>query len=185
MKPVNGFEFIAGCIALDFVDTLGERAGRGRERLEDENALAAWLGQAELAPAGVGFSANDLAIARYVREAIYRCTTSIIDGRAPPGDDVTFLNLTASRMPLRPCLQNGVLVRVGDQPLNAAMSVLSEDALGLLVVPRRDRLRRCPECAMVFEDTSRPRKRRWCSSASGCGNRAKVRAHRARRDTET
>lgn len=185
MKTAAQFEFIAGCLALDYVDTFGGRAGEGRERLANPPALAAWVMHARLLPSLVDFSPAELAIARTLREGIYRCAVAVIDGSALPMDDVELLNASASKMPLRPRLQQGEIVRGGEHPLEAVLSVLAEDALGLLTLPRRERLRRCPECAMLFEDTSRPGKRRWCSSASGCGNRAKVRAHRARRDTET
>ena len=47
---------------------------------------------------------------------------------------------------------------------------------------RPTRLSRCSadDCALVFYDSSRGGTRRWCSMQR-CGNRAKVRAHRARR----
>lgn len=43
-----------------------------------------------------------------------------------------------------------------------------------------DRLKVCPACGKAFIDQSKTRSRRWCSM-SGCGNRAKVAAHRERR----
>ncbi|NEE48667.1 CGNR zinc finger domain-containing protein, partial [Streptomyces sp. SID8455] len=39
------------------------------------------------------------------------------------------------------------------------------------------------DCRLLFVDTSRPGKRRWCSMER-CGNRHKVRAHRARLTTD-
>ena len=47
------------------------------------------------------------------------------------------------------------------------------------------RIRTCaaPGCAGVFLDTSRSGTRRWCDMAR-CGNRTKVRAHRARTRAE-
>ncbi|WP_031259162.1 CGNR zinc finger domain-containing protein, partial [Curtobacterium flaccumfaciens] len=47
---------------------------------------------------------------------------------------------------------------------------------------RPTRLSRCSaeDCGLVFYDSSRGGTRRWCSMQR-CGNRAKVRAHRARR----
>jgi predicted RNA-binding Zn ribbon-like protein len=43
------------------------------------------------------------------------------------------------------------------------------------------RIRHCEasDCGLVFFDVSRAGTRRWCSMQT-CGNRAKVRAHRAR-----
>jgi predicted RNA-binding Zn ribbon-like protein len=42
-----------------------------------------------------------------------------------------------------------------------------------------DRLKRCAECERFFLDGTRSRTQRWCSPS--CGDRARVRAHRARR----
>jgi predicted RNA-binding Zn ribbon-like protein len=42
-----------------------------------------------------------------------------------------------------------------------------------------DRLKRCEECRRFFLDSTRSRTQRWCMPQ--CGDRARVRAHRARR----
>ena len=42
-----------------------------------------------------------------------------------------------------------------------------------------DRLKRCEECGRFFLDSTRSRTRRWCTSQ--CGDRKRVRSHRARR----
>ena len=42
-----------------------------------------------------------------------------------------------------------------------------------------DRLKRCEECGTFFLDATRSRTQRWCGER--CGDRARVRAHRARR----
>jgi predicted RNA-binding Zn ribbon-like protein len=41
-----------------------------------------------------------------------------------------------------------------------------------------DRLKRCEECGRYFLDSTRSRTQRWCTPQ--CGDRARVRAHRAR-----
>lgn len=53
---------------------------------------------------------------------------------------------------------------------SAAMLLASDD---------RHRLKCCDGCERLFIDRSRNRSRRWCEM-EGCGNRAKVRRHRAR-----
>lgn len=177
-----GSEFIAGGPALNFVDTFGNRGGEGRERLIDIVALGEWLTQAKLSGASPFVLADThLDDARSLREAIFRCCLCVIDNRPMGREDVDLLNHAATQMPLRPQLRDGNLLLVGANPLKAALSVLAEDALNLIASPRSARIRQCPGCAMVFEDTSRPGRRQWCSSSSGCGNRAKVRALRARR----
>jgi predicted RNA-binding Zn ribbon-like protein len=66
-------------------------------------------------------------------------------------------------------------VRVGQ-----ALSTLARGAVELLDAANAERIRECDadDCAMVFYDESRSNNRRWCSMAR-CGNRAKVRKHRA------
>jgi predicted RNA-binding Zn ribbon-like protein len=64
----------------------------------------------------------------------------------------------------------------------ALVSVVARDAVDLLTDPAaRDRLRRCEgeRCSRVYLDTSRGRRRRWCSSER-CGNRERVARHRRR-----
>jgi len=179
--------FIAGTPALDFVDTYRSRAGVGRERLPDPAALVAWLNEAGLWAANAPRTASpaQLLAAHALREAIHRCALSAIASAPFAGDDLARLNDAARHPPPRPCFRGGQLVQVSASPVEAALSRLAEDALVLLASPRRARIRRCPGCAMVFEDTSRPGSRQWCSSSQGCGNRAKVRAHRARRTRDT
>ncbi|CAM5478154.1 hypothetical protein STENM327S_08341 [Streptomyces tendae] len=62
------------------------------------------------------------------------------------------------------------------------LSTVARDAIELLTGPHADRVRECGahNCYLLFVDTSRPGRRRWCAMEH-CGNREKVRAHRARR----
>lgn len=65
----------------------------------------------------------------------------------------------------------------GGQILGAAEA----EAINLIGGSATDRLRECAasDCYLLFFDTSRPGNRRWCSMQR-CGNRHKVRKHRAR-----
>ncbi|AUH35363.1 hypothetical protein CUV01_10410 [Paracoccus tegillarcae] len=69
---------------------------------------------------------------------------------------------------------------LADRPLDALMVDVATDAISLLGTTRKDRLRRCPGCNMLFFDGSPPGRRKWCSSTAGCGNRQKIRKHRQR-----
>lgn len=185
MNITHPFEFIAGSPALCLVDTLGDRGGKGNERLPDPGALDAWLSAAGLsAGSGCVASQKNLKEARALREAIHRCGLAVIVGEELPAADLALVNRAAAVMPLRPQLVDGRIVLHAGEPVGAALSHLAADALTLFVDPLRQRLRQCPECRMMFLDTSRPGKRLWCSSAQGCGNRAKVRKFRARQAAE-
>ncbi|WP_206189370.1 CGNR zinc finger domain-containing protein, partial [Streptomyces prasinus] len=85
--------------------------------------------------------------------------------RAVPGDD-------------------GALVRRLEVPPGCAalLAVIARDAVDLLTDPlARACLRQCEgdSCPIVYLDTSRGRRRRWCSSEV-CGNRERVARHRRR-----
>lgn len=181
MTSQREFDFVAGSTALSFVDTLGDRGGDGRERLQSPAALVRWLRAAGLAAEGLAEpTAEQLADARSLREAIYRTGLHGMSGQALDPNDLAILNAAALRPPLRPQWRGDALVTKAERPLEAALSTLAGEALTLFASPLARRIRICPGCAMMFVDQSRPGRRRWCSSASGCGNRAKVERHRAK-----
>jgi predicted RNA-binding Zn ribbon-like protein len=76
-------------------------------------------------------------------------------------------------------LLDGGAARVAGGDATAALSTLARDAIDLFGGPLAGRVRECAadNCGLLFVDTSRPGRRRWCSMER-CGNRAKVRAYR-------
>lgn len=180
MPDREHFPFVAGCLSLCFVDTLGGRAGTRVERIGDAGSFAAWLGAAGLLPdAGAQPDAGDAEEARALREAIYRAARGAMQGRGVEATDAERINAAALSSPPRPQLASSGTCLVATSPVSAALSAIAADAID--AIGRPERLRECPDCRMLFLDTSRPGRRRWCSSTAGCGNRAKVRNHRARR----
>ena len=179
MPAAGPFPFIAGCLSLCFVDTLGGRGGAPVERIGDRENFARWLLAAGLAPADVLPTQTDIEDAWALREAIYRAARAVMLSGAPAEADIARINDAALAAPPRPQFSASGMRFVADAPVAAAFSAIAADAIATLGKPGR--LRECPECRMLCLDTSRPGRRRWCSSAAGCGNRAKVRNHRARK----
>ncbi|MBL0803339.1 CGNR zinc finger domain-containing protein, partial [Streptomyces albidoflavus] len=71
----------------------------------------------------------------------------------------------------------------GDPDCQALLGAVARDAVELLTDPgARALLRRCAgqDCPLVYLDTSRGRRRRWCSGET-CGNRERVARHRRSR----
>jgi len=66
------------------------------------------------------------------------------------------------------------------EPLRA-LAPIARSAADLIAQGRGALVRKCanPRCVLYFRDTSRTRRRRWCSMAV-CGNRMKVAAHTRR-----
>jgi len=174
------FPFIAGAISLCFVDTVSGRGTRNVERLKTSDDLSRWFGESKVIHGlEVCVTETELNEARYLREAIHDWSDLLI-GEASPGPHlVALVNSAAGQAPPRPHFENGALQFRAANPFRAALSAVAEDALTIFAL-QPSSVRKCPECRMVFLDTSRPGRRIWCSSSTNCGNRLRVRAFRAR-----
>ena len=131
-------------------------------------------------------SANDLAEANRLREAIWQCADARVDGVPLPREHVREINHFASRPPLVPQIGlDGKHRWVEPVAYRQVLSIVARDAVDLYTAPTADRIRRCrgTNCSLIFVDKSRPGKRRWCSM-DRCGNRAKVNAFRYRATKE-
>lgn len=170
------WHFDAGADSLDFAHT----GALGAESLHSARDLDAWL--ADRFPGLAPASERDLVDALHLRAAIAMLATAVADGRDLAADDIDTLNLFAALPDVPPALDGGRRQPgAGRLRVAQALSSLARDAITVLQTGS-GRLRRCAadDCRMLFRDESRTRSRRWCSMAR-CGNRAKVRAHRARR----
>lgn len=124
---------------------------------------------------------NDLADARALRAAIERLSVAAADRATFAPEDVDTINLFGATPDIPPALDGGRRqAGTGRIRTGQALSALARDAITILAV-EPERIRRCDadDCRRVFRDESRTVNRRWCSMQR-CGNRAKVRAHRAR-----
>lgn len=180
----KSFEFVAGCISLDFVDTVASREGTPIDLLEKPTRLLEWISQSGLIVDGLlDLSPQQLARAKRLREAIYRCAAACAQNGTAETNDVLIINTEAAKPDLRPQLaEGGAIHHHAKDPLNAVLATIAGDAVLTLASDAAARIKRCPECRMLFRDNTRRQNRRWCSSATGCGNRAKVRRHRAAKE---
>ncbi|WP_317231307.1 CGNR zinc finger domain-containing protein, partial [Clavibacter sp. MX14-G9D] len=142
-------------------------------------ALGAWLGE-HLAAVSEP-TERDLADARTLRQAVGDIASALADGGEPAPRDVDVLNLYAATPDLPPALGGGS--RQAGRALARPAQALATAARDAVVVfgAGSERIRRCSaeDCTVLYLDTTRSGTRRWCSMRR-CGNRAKVRAHRAR-----
>ncbi|MBB1251642.1 CGNR zinc finger domain-containing protein [Rhizobium sp. G21] len=186
---------MAGDPALDFVNTLHWRDDCEVDFLPDYRALVEWSVPAALLSAGECQTLLDCASAspdkadEAHRQAIMLRTAwrNTLDnvvgnpGRRMESDDLRreLVQIFAISERLMQVEQDGnhktadflalPLVRIGIAVASLAM------------IPAGRRIGRCEgdPCGGYFIDSSRTKPRRWCSMDS-CGNRAKVRGHRAR-----
>jgi predicted RNA-binding Zn ribbon-like protein len=108
-----------------------------------------------------------------------------MDGERVGGDARQALNDAAAHPPLTPRLEGDTMTwTTGPSPGTALLSSLARDAIAIFGGEDARRLRACasPTCALIFLDTSRPGRRRWCSS-TGCGGAARAAVYRRRQST--
>lgn len=181
--------WLGGSPAVDLVNTLRERWRRRVECLVDGADLAEWLTRAGLLAGDAAPPAATPAAlerARALREAVDGALCAAVGRRPPAGPDIATIDAALALAPrpgLRPGVAGAELVqRPRADPVDAALGALALDAARILGTGLRDRLRICAadDCSARFLDSSPAGRRRWCSMA-GCGNRNKVRRHRARR----
>lgn len=184
------WRFDSGRVCLDLVATAQGAQGRaGREPLADAGGLERWLAGAGLAPAGTRLAGVDGRwVDRFVE--LRDCVDLLVrdgadDDRAEHALDV--VNACARCAPPGIRAVRGedgalVLAAYASPECAALLAVVARDAVELLTDPvARSRLRQCEgdNCRRMYLDTSRGRRRRWCSSEV-CGNRERVARHRRR-----
>ena len=172
--------FDSGALPLDFAYTGAMGDNPAWEILHTADDLAAWLDgrfPELLTPAGD----RDLVDGRALRDAIARSAMAASRAEAPDAADVDIINLFAATPDIPPALAGGSRQagRSKARP-GQALSAMAREAVELFTPEQRERIRLCAadDCGLVFYDESRSNNRRWCSMKR-CGNRAKVRTHRA------
>lgn len=183
--PKGGsFWFDAGAVCLDFAHTGGEGRYAVFETLHEPADLAEWLAQPPLSVAlAAGVNGRELLAAKKLRQAIWDAAHARAAGRSLPEAAIETINRAACVAPLAPELAPGGSAVGWAPPVRVAqvLSTMAREMIALLSGPLAERIRECASdnCPLVFVDSSRPGARRWCSMER-CGNRHKIRAHRAR-----
>jgi predicted RNA-binding Zn ribbon-like protein len=177
--------FISGRLSLDFAHSGGEGRFAAFERLCNPDDLSHWLALSGLHLTGLTASPADLADARILRAAVWDAANAIRTGASPPPADVVILNRFAAIRPLAPVLAQDGTTMTWALPdgISSAFSAIARDAIDLVARQTEARIKQCenPTCPLLFVDTSRARRRRWCSMER-CGNMTKVARHRSKVD---
>ncbi|MFF2201767.1 CGNR zinc finger domain-containing protein [Streptomyces sp. NPDC058145] len=182
----NEPRFDAGRICLDLLATT-----HPAERLGAVESLRAWIAGAGLVPPGTPLEHADASWPARFREL--RADVGQLLRGAGAADPRPYdgalgrLNEAARAALPAPCAvrrADGALVRELARAPECAelLALVARDAVELLTDPvARAAVRECEgdHCPLVYLDTSRGRRRRWCSSEV-CGNRERVARHRRR-----
>ena len=200
------FDLSGGAVSLDFVNTLGNRAGP--EPLEEHLAsyrdlvdFARQAGTLSDSAARLLQAAGDarpeeagpvLERALALREALYQIFAPLARGVRPEERDLAGLNAELGRALVHARVSKGaggyalawddpVADAAAESPLDAPLWPIAHSAMDLLLEADLSRVGECDSdtCGFLFLDTTKNRSRRWCDTRI-CGNRARVRRHRRR-----
>jgi len=186
MFPMT-FLFLGGRLAVDLLNTV-----IGRDLLGRREDVAAWgaaagvVSRRELRRGG-----REPADLRAFREALRRGLVAWAAAGTPPARVIALVNHHMARDPVVTELRGSgrkVVTRVRSTAgtRERLYGAVARSAAELITDGDPRRLRKCanPACRLMFYDTSKAGRRRWCSMQT-CGGRAKVRAFYQRRGAVT
>jgi predicted RNA-binding Zn ribbon-like protein len=199
-EPALTYQFVAGNLALDYANTADwHEAEHPVEMLTSYSDLLRWGQQAGLLDDGdvsrllrAAEDDPEAAVTTYaraitLREALFRIFRSIARQQPASADDLRLLNDELARAFSHRQIVAGLdgyelKWRGRETALDGVLWTVAEAAADLLTEAELRRIRQCAgdPCGWLFYDTSRNRRRRWCSM-EGCGNRAKARRYYERR----
>ena len=126
--------------------------------------------------------------ARALRESLYRRLLALVEGEAPPKEELSSLDAEVRKaLASRRLRAEGGACTFSPPDASLSDSVVPRVALAaaeLLTSPQLKRVRVCGAtasegCGWLFLDETRNHSRRWCDMAT-CGNQHKARRHYAR-----
>lgn len=179
------FQIIGGSLALDFVNTVGNRLGKSRDYFTSISEVTRWARLARLiSPRRVlSIKASSLGALIVVREDLYAMFQPVAVGSAVPQEALKRLNQHLAEVSQRRRVVRGAkeFVWTWDSDVSEPEYLLGPilfDAANLLTSGKFRRIKQCAddECGWLFVDRSQTGKRRWCSMAD-CGNRYKARRY--------
>ncbi|MFA6117999.1 MAG: ABATE domain-containing protein [Sphingomonas sp.] len=185
---MSDFDFLAGHVALDFVNTVANRLDSAKtgDLLRTPTDLTAWFAAAG-SGAVEGLTEPDLNRARDLREHLHKLFLAFACGEPPAAASLAVVDRCwrAGGSARRLVVEDG---RVGLSwadsagALERGLAPILSAAVELLMSDRVASIRQCEGvgCGWLFLNRSRGNSpRRWCSM-SDCGNRAKAGRHYAR-----
>lgn len=191
MQTVREIPFVAGNVALDFVNTAEERGHpEAGEALLTPADLRLWGQRYGLLARSLPMNdaPAELERARAARELIYALLFTRVRGRRPRKSELARLAELAAEAYAAATLQidedGTVRWRWSPSELATVRHVAVTEAVQLLDHPPSARLKQCPgdHCGWFFLDVTKRGNRRWCLMRE-CGQEAKDERRRRKRAT--
>lgn len=179
----KSFRFDPGALCMELVTTGGPGEFARFEVLHEPADLVRWVERSRL-PGGleVTVTEGELAQTRALRDAVFLLAADRAHGRPLQARHLDVVNAAAAGAPLAARVEaDGSRGWAPGATGARLLATVARDAVELFTGPYAERIRECGShsCALLFVDTSRPGRRRWCAMEH-CGNRQKARTHRAR-----
>jgi predicted RNA-binding Zn ribbon-like protein len=183
----NHLDFAGDNLAINFMNTRRMVEGQLTDTLQSDSDVRTWLRRLEVPVAKGTLPFGDGALLQTTRELREIILASVKDRKSGKNPSLMALNRFLKEAPSHVELKiddtgNLRVNRVyGKQTVEAFLAPVAEAAADLFANGDFELVRPCESktCVMWFYDRTKGHHRRWCSS-TGCGNRAKVAAFRAR-----
>jgi predicted RNA-binding Zn ribbon-like protein len=183
----NHLDFVGDNLAINFINTRRMVEGQLTDTLQSDSGVKAWLRRLEVPVAKGTLPFSDSALLQGARELREIALAAVQDRTSGKKPSLVALNRFLADAPSHAALttddaRNIRVIRVyGKETVEAFLAPVAEAVAELLADGDFDLVRQCEGngCVMWFYDRTKGHRRRWCTS-TGCGNRAKVAAFRAR-----
>ena len=183
----NHLELVGDNLAINFINTRRMVEGQLTDTLQSDSDVKAWLKRLAVPFATGPLSFSNGLLLQGARELREIALAAVEDRKAGKKTSLTALNRFLAGASSHAALttddaRNIRVSRVyGKETVEAFFAPVAEALADLLANGDFDLVRHCEgeACVMWFYDRTKGHRRRWCTS-TGCGNRAKVAAFRAR-----
>jgi predicted RNA-binding Zn ribbon-like protein len=180
-------DFVGDNLAINFINTRRMVEGQLTDTLRSGSDVKAWLRRLEVPVAKGSLPFGDGVLLKEARELREIVLAAVKDRKSGKKPSLVALNRFLGDAPSHAALtiddaRNIRVTRVyGKETAEAFLAPVAEAVADLLEDGDFDLVRHCEgkACVLWFYDRTKGHRRRWCT-ATGCGNRAKVAAFRAR-----
>lgn len=180
-------DFVGDNLAINFINTRRMFEGQLTDTLQSDSDVKAWLKRLGVPVAKGALSFDDGVLLQSARELREIALTAVKDRKSGKKPSLVALNRLLEGAPSHSRLSMDVarnihVTRVyGKETVEAFLAPVAEAVADLMANADFDLVRHCEgeACVLWFYDRTKGHRRRWCTP-TGCGNRAKVAAFRAR-----
>jgi predicted RNA-binding Zn ribbon-like protein len=180
-------DFIGDHLAINFINTLRTPLGEPFDVFKTDDDVRDWLLRAGVSAPSKSANWRPGALlrkARQLRDTALKAVKARKAGKRPSLDALnSFLEHSTSHPELVMRRRSKIEIKrvYSGRTVEEFLAPIAESVADLLANGDFELIRHCEgdKCILWFYDRTKAHRRRWCS-ATGCGNRAKVAAFRAR-----